>query len=72
MEWEYVPRYSTVFMEMDHSPKIVLWKKIEDSNTQRAIGVIAVSLDVRKLLGRTWTRTLPRTRCCSRTTARWR
>lgn len=51
MEWEYVPRYSTVFMEMDHSPKIVLWKKIEDSNTQRAIGVIAVSLDVRKLLG---------------------
>ncbi len=51
MGWEYVPRYSTVFMEMDHSPKIVLWKKIEDSNTQRAIGVIAVSLDVRKLLG---------------------
>lgn len=50
-EWEYVPSYSTVFMEMDHSPKLVLWKKVEDSSNLRTIGVVAVSLDVRKLLG---------------------
>ena len=50
-EWEYIPQYSDVFMSMDHSSKLVLWKKIEDYNTQRTIGVVAVSLDVRKLLG---------------------
>lgn len=51
MEWEYIPAYSDVFMEMDHSPKLVLWKKLEDYNTQRTIGAVAVSVDVRKLLG---------------------
>ena len=51
MEWEYIPAYSDVFMQMDHSPKLVLWKKLEDYNTQRTIGAVAVSVDVRKLLG---------------------
>ncbi len=50
-EWEYIPQYSEVFMEMDHSSKLVLWTKIEDRNTRRAIGAVAVSLDVRKLIG---------------------
>ena len=50
MEWEYIPQYSEKFMNMDHSAKLVLWKKIKDSNTQRTIGAVAVSVDVRKLL----------------------
>ena len=50
-EWEYIPSYSDYFMEMDHSSKLVLWKKVEDYNTQQPIGVVAVSVDVRKLLG---------------------
>lgn len=50
MEWEYIPQYSEKFMNMDHSAKLVLWKKIKDSNTQRTIGAVSVSVDVRKLL----------------------
>lgn len=50
-EWEYIPQGSDVFMGVDNSPKLVLWKKIKDYNTTRPIGVVAVSLDVRKLLG---------------------
>ena len=50
-EWEYIPSYSDYFMEMNHSSKLVLWKKVEDYNTQQPIGVVAVSVDVRKLLG---------------------
>lgn len=50
-EWEYIPSYSDYFMEMGHSSKLVLWKKVEDYNTQQPIGVVAVSVDVRKLLG---------------------
>lgn len=50
-EWEYIPKYSDYFMEMDHSSKLVLWKKVENYNTQQPIGVVAVSVDVRKLLG---------------------
>ena len=50
-EWEYIPSYSDYFMEMDHSSKLVLWKKVEDYNTQQPIGVVAVSVDVRELLG---------------------
>ena len=50
-EWEYIPQYSGSFMELDHSPKLALWKKMDDLNTQRTIGVVAVTLDVRKLLG---------------------
>ena len=50
-EWEYIPAHSDYFMSMDHSPKLVLWKKMTDYNTKETIGAVAVSVDVRKLLG---------------------
>lgn len=49
-EWEYVEQYSEKYMRMDHSPKLILWRKIESSTDHKPIGVVAVSVDVRKLL----------------------
>ena len=49
--WEFIDRNDTTFMERDNSPKLCLWHVVEDTRTMLPIGVIAVSLDTRKLLG---------------------
>lgn len=49
--WEFIAQNDTHFMEHDNSPKLCLWHVVEDTQTMLPIGVIAVSLDTRKLLG---------------------
>lgn len=48
--WEYIAQYDDVYMTMDHSPKLVLWKKILNTKDHELLGVVSLALDVRKLL----------------------
>lgn len=50
-EWSFIARNDTTFMEQDNSPKLCLWHVVKDTRTMLPIGVIAVSVDTRKLLG---------------------
>jgi len=50
IEWEYIEAYSTIYMDMDHSPKLVLWKKVRDAKDTSPIGVVALAVDVRRLM----------------------
>lgn len=49
--WSFVDRYDTTYMEHDNSPKLCLWHVVKDNRTMLPIGVIAVAVDTRKLLG---------------------
>lgn len=49
--WEYIDRYSDSFMQIDHSPKLCLWRAIRDTNDLHMIGAVAVTVDSRSLLG---------------------
>lgn len=48
-EWEFIDQDDTCYMEADHSPKITLWYLIKDTHTFRPLGVVAVSLDSRRI-----------------------
>lgn len=48
--WEYIPQGSGVYLEHDNSPKICIWHVVLDNITLRRIGVIAISLDSRRLV----------------------
>ena len=48
--WSFIDKNSSSFMERDHSPKLCLWYSVKDNRTRQPIGVIAVSIDTRKLL----------------------
>lgn len=49
--WEYIGSHSDDFMELDFSPKLCLWRAVRDSNDINMIGVVAVTIDSRSLLG---------------------
>lgn len=49
--WSFVDRDDTTYMERDNSPKLCLWHVVKDNRTMLPIGVIAVAVDMRKLLG---------------------
>lgn len=49
--WEHIDRYSEDFMQLDHSPKLCLWRAIRDNNDVHMIGAVAVTIDSRSLLG---------------------
>ena len=49
--WEYIGSHSDDFMELDFSPKLCLWRAVRDSNDVNMIGVVAVTIDSRSLLG---------------------
>lgn len=49
--WSFVDRDDTTYMERDNSPKLCLWHVVKDNRTMLPIGVIAVAVDTRKLLG---------------------
>ena len=48
-EWEFIDQGDTRYMEVDNSPKIVLWYLIKDTHTFRPLGVVALSLDSRRI-----------------------
>lgn len=48
--WEYIPQGDSRYLERDNSPKICLWHVIRDNITYQPIGVMAISLDTRKLI----------------------
>ncbi|MGM9589880.1 MAG: sensor histidine kinase [Faecousia sp.] len=49
--WEFIDRYSDDFMQLDHSPKLCLWRAIRDNNDVHMVGAVAVTIDARSLLG---------------------
>ncbi len=48
--WQYIPANEGSFMERDFSPKLCLWKRVQNSKDKKTIGAVAISVDVRKLL----------------------
>ena len=48
--WEFIDENTSEFMENDNSPKLCLWRKIHGSVNSRVIGVICVTIDIRRLL----------------------
>ena len=50
--WEYMPQKSGRLMERENSPKICLWYLIRDTSNYQSIGLIALTLDSRKLFAR--------------------
>lgn len=48
-EWEFIDRNDSIYMTVDNSPKITLWYLIKDTHTFRPLGVVAISLDSRKI-----------------------
>lgn len=48
-EWEFIDQGADSYMEMDNSPKITLWYLIKDTHTFRPLGVVAISLDSRRI-----------------------
>lgn len=48
-EWEFIDQDDTCYMTADHSPKITLWYLIKDTHTFRPLGVLAISLDSRRI-----------------------
>lgn len=51
LEWEFIDVENTSYMQYNKSPKICLWHVVKDVNTIRPIGVIALTMDSRKLIG---------------------
>lgn len=49
-EWEFIDEKDTVYMQRDNSPKIALWRIIQDTKSFRTIGALCLALDTRKLL----------------------
>lgn len=49
--WEFIDAKSPHYMKIDNSPKLCLWYAIKQSHSTNVIGVIAITLDSRKLLG---------------------
>ena len=49
--WSFIDRDETTYMARDNSPKLCLWHVVKDNRTMLPIGVIAVAVDTRKLLG---------------------
>lgn len=50
-EWEYIGQGETSYMLHDNSPKLCLWRMVQDAKTNRPIGSVMVAVDTRKLLG---------------------
>ena len=48
-EWEFIDQGDVCYMTADHSPKITLWYLVKDTHTFRPLGVLAVSLDSRRI-----------------------
>lgn len=48
--WEFIDQGEEVYMLQDNSPKLCLWYLINDTKTLRPIGVVAISVDSRKLI----------------------
>lgn len=49
-QWQYITDHDPSFMELDNSPKLCLWKLIKDNKSMRPLGVVAISIDTRKLI----------------------
>ena len=49
-QWEYIDEGSDALFVADNSPKICLWHTIKGSNNSSIIGVMAISMDIRRLL----------------------
>ena len=49
-EWEFIPQHAMDLFEQDNSPKVTLWYLVKDNSSKQSLGVIALSLDSRKLL----------------------
>ena len=49
--WEYLAPGSSRFMTVDYSPKLCLWHVLKDLKTTEPIGVVALCIDSRKILG---------------------
>lgn len=49
-EWEFIDSNETLLFERDNSPKICLWYVIKSTTSMKPIGVLAISIDTRKLL----------------------
>ena len=49
--WRFIDKDDVTMLEQDNSPKLCLWHVVKDTRTMLPIGVIAISLDTRKLLG---------------------
>lgn len=50
LSWEFIPEDSERYMQIDNSPKLCLWYPVHQSHSAKVIGVIAVTMDSRKLL----------------------
>lgn len=48
--WEFVPQRGNVLFKQDNSPKICLWHVVKGANNASLIGVMAVTMDTRRLL----------------------
>lgn len=49
-EWEFIPQRADSLFACDNSPKVTLWYLVKDNSTKQHLGVIALSIDARKLL----------------------
>ncbi len=49
-EWEFIDSNETLLFERDNSPKMCLWYVIKSTTSMKPIGVLAISIDTRKLL----------------------
>lgn len=50
-EWSFVDKDEDSYMKRDNTPKLCLWYLIKDNRTTKPIGVVAVTMDTRKLIG---------------------
>ena len=49
-EWEFIPHHADCLFQQDNSPKVTLWYLVKDNSSKQNLGIIALSLDSRKLL----------------------
>lgn len=49
-EWEFIDEKDTIYMLRDNSPKLALWRIVQDTNSFKPIGALCIALDTRKLL----------------------
>ncbi|HEY5583524.1 MAG TPA: HAMP domain-containing protein, partial [Ruminiclostridium sp.] len=49
-EWEFIDVGQQKYMLSEKTPKIVLWRVVKDTNTLKPIGVLAITIDSRKII----------------------
>lgn len=49
-EWEFIAQNSQRLFTQDNSPKLCLWKLVRDTKTTRPLGMIAITVDTRRII----------------------